>query len=419
MPDSFVADPEQDSFVEDSFTPDTLPRGLSGPTTISARKKLSFQDFFPLTTKAAQLGTKLPGLYGATASTDLMNVLGAPLNIIADVAGRIGSGRPQQSLANTIQTGLHGGEQTLENGQPSRTDPVIKMILGGLLGMNAPGVQQVGLDVATGLEETLALPGLPSYSLGRAGTIAKPNLAREQLLTDVREGFLQAPKLAGKEFETQLDELVGKFPDKRVNLRPALERAQKLAEQNPAVGNLISRASLNSKESGLVQSLLKNPEAAENLTLKSSQTVKRVFQQLLKAKFGQIAPELFDAHLDVLDVWHSVREAQLSAFPEFQDVMGGYRKVLDNFRSIKPSLSKGGLEKSVLENFGGTERARAVRELLPQETIDLIKRLQSSTSFRKWATRLGIAGTVGAGAAIGGTVAKGLLKPTLDYAVTQ
>src|SRR3990167_5973457 len=231
------------------------------------------------------------------------------------------------------------------------------------------------------------------FKIGRPSTIAKPSPFREALISRVQNRLLKSPKLAGREFEEGLEAVVTAHPDQRVDLSGPLTTFLDQAKKNPAFDSMIRRITLNNTESGFVQSLLNQPGAAANLTLQDSQMVKQIFQRVLKQKFEQVGPDLWGAHLDALDVWHSIRAAQLQAFPQFKGVLGAYRETLQSFRTIKNALKEGALESKLMSNFGkDSQMIKAFRELATEDTIKLIEKLQKATAMRTFLKRLGLAG---------------------------
>lgn len=244
-----------------------------------------------------------------------------------------------------------------------------------------------------------AVAGIPEQlQIGRQPTLTKPNPARSARLDHIRARILRAPKLAGEEFEGRLNELEQVSPDQGVNLSEPIQVLKNAMARNPSFQSLWNRAVKNSKVSAQVQQLVESPELAIKLTMKQAQSVKRVLSQVLKSKFQQVSPELFDAHLDAMDAWHGIRKAQVEAFPEFDDIAQGYHKVLSNFRSVKGKLKEGQLEPSILTNFGNnTEILDALRQIITPDTVKMIEGLRQATRLRTGvgrALKLGGAATV-------------------------
>ena len=346
--------------------------------------------------------------------------------------------------------------------------------IAGAAGLGAIAATQKVSGAVGGVRQALRL--------GRPATLLKPNPMRAQVVSRVQQRLLRAPKLAGREFERGLDDIVnanlerpatvsdlgsevqfltrvkGKqyiekgslqsinenteqaiirhteipeyysataraevakygsdviqvklkdlsVPAPRVDLTSSLVSYLEKAKSNPAFRSLIERQALNNQESGLVQSLLNQPEVAARLTLKDSQTVKQIFQRVNKQRFQQVDPEFFGAHLDALEVWHDIRLAQLQAFPQFKSVLQGYAEAMKNFRIVKNMLKEGALEPQLLSNLSeNSERIRAFRELATPDTMRMVERFLKANSTRNFLKRLGIGAitTVGAGAGLTG-----------------
>lgn len=356
-----------------------------------------------------------PGVRGSPLQA-LQTIL--PLMQVAEsVPANIGLGIQQRrgvgQTARDVLSGLKG-ERTAELGDIARASglPIVSSrpvasTLGLLatLGLGGPkvakGVQTTGELAAQRairpVTETLGL-----LKLGAPSTFKKPNIIREGVLENIREGLLKAPKLAGQEFEHGLNQLVSKSPDTIVDLSEAVQLSQAATQRNPAFATLLRGSSKNNQQAAMIQSVLSNPDVASTLTLKQAQEVKQVLQRSLTQKFKQVAPEYLDAHLDALDVWHTIRAAELKAFPQFEKVLQGYNQALSNFRALKFILSKASLEPALLNNLNGrTELIQAFRELATPDTMALVKKFQQSTGTVKFLKRLGLIAGTGAAFEVG------------------
>src|SRR3990167_3143490 len=329
--------------------------------------------------------------------------------VTASVALDLQAGKPQQVIPNIMK--VLTGQRPAQYGDVYQGAGVPKPLaaVGGLatdLAL-APGGAQAMKElpgfakaVATGGAKILSRPFQDLGRFGRPATILKPAPFREALVSRVQNRLLNAPKLAGQEFEVGLNEVVKANPTQSVDLSGSLQTYLTQAGKNPAFKTLIERQSLNNQESALVQSLLNQPQTAANLTLQESQMVKQIFQRAIRSKFEKVSPEFFGAHLDALEVWHDIRAAQLSAFPQFKTVLKGYAETLSNFRVVKNILKEGTLEPKLLSNLSNNSQLiKAFRELATPDTLRMVGQLQKSNAMRSFLIRLGIgvAGLTGAG----------------------
>ena len=227
---------------------------------------------------------------------------------------------------------------------------------------------------------------------------------RAKFVNSVRQAFLNSKKLAGENFGLKLDVLAEKNPTQMVDLSDMIADVQQRSMNNPAFKSLVMRSVKNDQESALMQSIINQPETAMNLTIKDAQALKQVFGRALKQKFGQVSPDLTDAHLDAMDIYHGIRAAQLRAFPQFQDIAAEYHKALTHFRTVKPLLTASALEPNLLSSFGNkAEIMQSVRSLLPKETLKEIERYVRAVVVMRGAGKAAVAGAkIGAGSVLTG-----------------
>ena len=338
-----------------------------------------------------------------------LNFVGEGAGLIAGVpgvAGRLAGGVAGYALPRLASSALGRG--------------ALRGIEGGVLGVaaNLPNTirnpQQGAVNAATGAVLNVSIPPAINAVNTLAGDIYRVTQTplRAQFVDSIRNAFLQSKKLAGETFGTKIDTLAKKFPAKTIDVSGIVGEVQQRSLTNPAFKSLVMRGVRNDQESVLMQSILNQPDTAQNLTLHDAQAVKQVFSRALKQKFNQVSPEYTDAHLDALDIWHELRAAQLEAFPEFADIAAGYRKAITNFRTVKPYLTKAALEPNLLNNFGNkSEIMQSVNELLPKETLKEIERFIRAALVVRGTGKLAFYGAVGAAGALG---AGAVAKPIID-----
>lgn len=108
--------------------PTESPR--TAPTSaMTATPSLGLQDFFPMTRQVAQTPLATPMQYGASIPMDILNTgWNAAISTPRAQLQRVAEQRPMLPYPQALATELRGGEQRLENGQPSRIDPLMNAL---------------------------------------------------------------------------------------------------------------------------------------------------------------------------------------------------------------------------------------------------------------------------------------------------
>lgn len=301
--------------------------------------------------------------------------------------------------ASGVSNAVMGGVSDLEHPEQIPGRAAAGGVLGTVGGAVGEGVK-AGVSAWKGLE-----------AIGRPSTIPKPNALRTNLFEKVRQRLLRAPNAASDEFGQQLEVLAKQHPGTFVDASAEVAQVQDLARRNPAFQTLletsIRQTPLKPMERAIVQNVLRDPAAAAQLGLEQTQMLKRVLQQGLKQKFQQVNPEYLGAHLDMLDVWHTLRAKELASFEGFEKVAQPYAEAMSNFRLIKTALKEGNIEEALLSNFQNKGKViEAFRYLASPDTLKLVTRLQQATNRYAGLNKLlGVAGKTALGAVGLGAVA--------------
>lgn len=267
--------------------------------------------------------------------------------------------------------------------------------LGATLGLVSPSAVESG-RVAARVATTTPQRVKEAMTLGRPSTLTQPNRLRDLTFSRIRQRMLQAPKVASKQFESSLDELIQTSPTTVIDATEEVVKAKGF-QSNPHFATVMEtslrQAPMTEVQRGIVRNIFTDPQAALNLSLEQAQLVKRVFQQALKQKWKQINPEFLGAHLDMQELWHSLRAKELAAFPGFEKVAKEYATSLQAFRTVATALKEGNIEQAILSNFQNKGLLiEKFRELASPGTLEMIKKLQRATNLRKGLKRVGLVG---------------------------
>lgn len=215
------------------------------------------------------------------------------------------------------------------------------------------------------------------------------------VLKQIRSSFQQIPVDARKSFADDLIKLnnekimAGQNPS--ISLKSMVDSIQgdmAMEELKPAVERVINSVPK-------LQQILKNPQLAENLTLKESQDllndVKSTLSQSKLAGSGN-RPTDIPIYNDLIN---EITDAQLSVHPEFAKTKQVFGDIMNQYKLVKGKLGIG-LEKNILNKFGGSEANLAAEELLAKNP----KALSQIKGFRNMQTAKKVAkNAVGFGAA--------------------
>lgn len=254
-------------------------------------------------------------------------------------------------------------------------------------------IKQAGLGVVVGA----AIPPL-AKSIGALSSAA---FKADELAQQVRASLFQAKSNIGKQFESQLNDLISKNPSKLVDLENAFTELKTGSLEN---SRLISDLKTGAKRAGLdpkvIQGFIDHPQTASQMTLNQSREIKNVISNIPGIKQNYAKPALMrnwsDTHVDLLDFADQIKKAQLDQFPQLANINKTFSEKLNQYNMIKSKFKVGQLLKNMSNNFGDPEVKKIVNSLLPQETIRQIGGYRMATKFLRLAGNIAKAGALGA-----------------------
>lgn len=232
----------------------------------------------------------------------------------------------------------------------------------------------------------------------------------------VRGELFGARVKAGNAFDESLKAVQKAAPDQKVDLMSAfkglgleLDEAGAITAENP---KLLSDIKAVLKKSGnrTLERILSTGDASD-LTLEQTQdivkSIKKIpslAQKLNQGKFAQYT----DTDIPIIQFIEDVRDAQLSAFPEFADTLGAYRETMHKFRAIKPYFKESNLINNIVSDFQGKPVIQKfVKDLLPKNVVsemDSVRKVRSAIQKSKAVGEMALRGaaTVAGGGAMFG-----------------
>lgn len=233
--------------------------------------------------------------------------------------------------------------------------------------------------------------------------IAKVAVGAKEFAQKVRTSLFDAKSSIGKRFETQLDDLIAKNPSQVVDLSEPFSEFQKVARRVDAPNTrAMSDLKLGAKRAGidekLVEGFVRNPDSANQMTLNQSrdlqQAIKKIPSIEKNLKRGKFA-SYSDTDIDLLDFADSIKQKQLSSFPELAEVNKKYSESITQYNMVKDKFKVGKLLDNIEKNFGDAEVKDIVKQLLPKEVIQEMGGYRAGLKFlnaMKWVSIVG-AGT--------------------------
>lgn len=223
----------------------------------------------------------------------------------------------------------------------------------------------------------------------------------------VRTSLFEAKSSIGTRFETQLDDLIAKNPSQVVDLSEPFSEFQKVSRRFDVPNTrAMSDLKLGAKRAGidekLVEGFVRNPDSANQMTLNQSRDLQKaiknipsIAKNLKKGKFASYS----DTDIDLLDFADSIKQKQLSAFPELAEVNKQYSESITQYNMVKDKFRVGKLLDNIEKNFGDAEIKDIVKQLLPKEVIQEMGGYRAGLKFLNAMKWIGI---VGAGTTVAG-----------------
>lgn len=228
----------------------------------------------------------------------------------------------------------------------------------------------------------------------------------------VRSELFGARVKAGNAFDESLKAVQKAAPDQKVDLASAIkglgvemDEAGAVTGENP---KLVSDIKTVLKRSGnkTLEKILTTGDASD-LTLEQTQdivkSIKKIpslAQKLNQGKFAQYT----DTDIPIIQFIEDVRDAQLSAFPEFADTLGAYRETMHKFRAIKPYFKESNLINNIVSDFQGKPVIQKfVKDLLPKNVVsemESVRKVRSAIQKSKSVGEMALRGAAGGAAAV-------------------
>ncbi len=349
----------------------------------------------------------------------------APYVAAETLSGTLPGAAGKFAANNPIAAGIEQGAKLIDAVEDKSVYPKAATDEGkslGRLGSTATAFATVMAGVKEPIGKTISKFAAEQMKSGRE-KIANATSKIVDFDTKVRGELFQARVKAGNAFEESVKNVEKVNPDQVVNLRPALDglgieidEGGKLVGNNPKI--LADIKSVFRKSGNKVlQKLVSDGkqidpltneqiDLAANLSLRDSQeiikSIKKIpslAQKLNQGKFAQYS----DTDIPVLQFIEDVRDAQLSAFPEFESTLSAYRETMHKFRALKPYFKESNLISNIKSNFQGKPVIqRFVNDLLPKSTvkeIDSVRKVSDAIHAAK------VIGKTAAVAAVGGVAA--------------
>jgi|GEM_PF-5509929 len=330
------------------------------------------------------------------------------------IAAKIGSstlmGVPEFAANNPISGGVEQGAKFVGAVKDRSIFPKAATEEGEKLG-NELGIAAAFATVFTPIKDASISERITKSAANKmkSGREAVANATEKIVEFDskVRGELFGARVKAGEAFEASLENVEKVNPEQVVNLRSALDglgvevdEAGNLIGNNPKLladikavfrksGNkVLQRLISDSKQ---IDSLTNQQiDKAANLTLRESQeiikSIKKIPSFAQKLNQGKFA-KWTDTDSHVIQFIEDVRDAQLSAFPEFEKTLSAYRETMHKFRVIKPFFKETNLISNIVSDFQGKPVIQKfVRDTLPErivEEIDSVRKVRGAIQASK------------------------------------
>lgn len=207
-------------------------------------------------------------------------------------------------------------------------------------------------------------------------------------LDDVRSAFYNSKSDLGDKFGEGLDMLAKNNPDKKVNLRPAIDQLNAEIAFDPKIRNAVNKC-----ES--VLTLLDNPKLSNEVPLKEAQNIVNEIQSKIASRKLQgmgVRPD----DIPLLDTVFNFKDQMVQAFPEIHELRSVYRKGMDDFRLLSNKFKPGNLMGNIEKKFGDVE-VKAAADRVLKNYPDIVGRIKGYNALRKTGTAVayGVEGLTG------------------------
>lgn len=200
-----------------------------------------------------------------------------------------------------------------------------------------------------------ALQGARKIAKGLKITSNDKNFAK--FLQKTRRAFYRVKSRAVAKFGDQLDDLVVKNPDKKVDLYGVLDDyINNPNDIDPSVRRHLNRIPKLKK-------MMVDPKASTEVTVKEAQDIINFIQ-------NKIPKNIKSKHLELLDLTNDLKAIQLDAFPEMAAFRAEYAQTIEPFNQVKNQFKFNTLETAIKNNFRGAEGREAIKLLLHPKKIE-------------------------------------------------
>jgi len=383
LPPGFVL--EEDLQAQNTSTPMNLPEGFV------------LESDLPKEPSVPEWGMKRPNLYGAAKAAEavftpmvkednpIVKGASAVLQPNFDVNGM----KVPNPLTFNLPLGLIPGSSQKETASmiSGGTSPgALAMLATGAMGAKAAGefkyndlAKLIGGAVKDIPQEIGSASG---KMVGNIKNVIKPDAFAKEVRTSM---FGLRSKL-GKQLDSEITRLSAENPTKTVDLSNefrVISEAAKNAEVNPGLASDIQRTIKQIKDpqtSRMINSLIKNPEGASELTLRQSEEIKRAVSQspTIKAKMAQGKFANWTAgDMELLDLLDNIKSSQAEQFKELATIRKPYAEFMQNYNTVKGKFKPGALIRNMQTKFSDAEIYKMAERVLPPETWKKI------TGFRR------------------------------------
>lgn len=217
-------------------------------------------------------------------------------------------------------------------------------------------------------------------------------LNQDKFAQEVRNKFQQVKKQASSKFETDLNALEKANPNKRIDIKQAIENLVEDMDLDPRLKTAVRR---NETLKGLVE----DPSKASSVTVRQAQDIKNVLQnRLSKVKKEGLLTSDDIPFVDLLD---DIKQSSLDAFPELSGIRKEYGEIMGRYNLVRNQLRVGRLINAMKRNFGDAEMQKAVEELVGSKTMQEIGGFKNALGLMDLASKS--AAVAAGGAILGGT----------------
>lgn len=273
-------------------------------------------------------------------------------NIIQGFGSKIGEYNSMEKLANKVSTDPFGfGSDAVG---------------AGVLAAGVPGVVK-GI-------------GGTSANVGKFFNFDQKALTLGQKVRQVAGAAKQA---AVDKFGSSLDSLAKKNPSTTVSLQGIVDGIK----NNP---DLPYEASSVFKKTPILRDMLKNP--GDKGYVSPAAVPLKDTQEIINYINTKIPKSIKANSLDILDVQHDVRAAQLDAFPEMSGVRAEYGKFANDYALVKSALNPKSTPNAIMTNFNNNIAVKdAAKRVLAPVVKDMAK-LRGQASTVGWIKKIGLTG---------------------------